>query len=199
MNFRFRRIHVAGPRGLEPPPSAPLWRGTSAPSTSTPTTSLGSQPSRPSFKGAPVQNARRCSWRQSRAKIAGCCPARFLDRGDELMPLLDLVVFLHIPPESGFPRLLARERARYGAKIDPGGTQYKSNQAFMLAARGFKRRIPGAESSQCARLARKAQLPFDRDRRRGLVAGRAARSPRGGPIGVGGVQIEGPLVDTAAT
>jgi hypothetical protein len=58
--------------------------------------------------------------------------------GDELMPMFDLVVFLHIPPEVRIARLLARERVRYGSKIDPGGSPYESNLAFMAAARGYE-------------------------------------------------------------
>jgi adenylate kinase family enzyme len=58
--------------------------------------------------------------------------------GDELMPLFDLVVFLHIPQHVRLDRLAARERARYGAKIDPGGSQYESNLAFMASARGYE-------------------------------------------------------------
>ena len=58
--------------------------------------------------------------------------------GDELMPLFDLVVFLHLPQDVRIARLLTRERQRYGAKIDPGGIQYKSNLAFMTFARGYE-------------------------------------------------------------
>jgi adenylate kinase family enzyme len=58
--------------------------------------------------------------------------------GDELSPLFDLVVFLHIPPDVRIARLSARERARYGSKIDPGGAQYESNLAFMAASRGYE-------------------------------------------------------------
>jgi adenylate kinase family enzyme len=58
--------------------------------------------------------------------------------GDELNPLFDLVVFLHIPEKVRIARLMARERARYGANIDPGGSQYESNQAFMAGARGYE-------------------------------------------------------------
>jgi hypothetical protein len=58
--------------------------------------------------------------------------------GDELIPMFDLVVFLHIPPDVRIARLEARERARYGSKIDPGGSQYESNLAFMAGARGYE-------------------------------------------------------------
>jgi adenylate kinase family enzyme len=58
--------------------------------------------------------------------------------GDELMPLFDLVVFLYIPQATRIARLSARERQRYGAKIDPGGSQYESNQVFMALARGYE-------------------------------------------------------------
>ena len=57
---------------------------------------------------------------------------------DEVMGLFDLVVFLRIPQEARIARLLARERQRYGAKIDPGGSQYESNRYFMAAAAGYE-------------------------------------------------------------
>ena len=57
---------------------------------------------------------------------------------DEIMPLFDLVVFLHIPQDVRIARLLARERDRYGANIDPGGSQYESNRFFMAAAEGYE-------------------------------------------------------------
>jgi adenylate kinase family enzyme len=58
--------------------------------------------------------------------------------GDQLTPLFDLVVFLHIPEAARLARLMARERARYGAEIDPGGSLYESNLAFMAGARGYE-------------------------------------------------------------
>jgi adenylate kinase family enzyme len=58
--------------------------------------------------------------------------------GDELTPLFDLVVFLHIPPAVRIARLAARERARYGARIDPGGDLYESHQTFMALAGGYE-------------------------------------------------------------
>jgi adenylate kinase family enzyme len=57
---------------------------------------------------------------------------------DQIMPLFDLVVFLHIPQDVRIGRLLARERERYGANIDPGGRQYESNRFFMNAAEGYE-------------------------------------------------------------
>jgi adenylate kinase family enzyme len=50
----------------------------------------------------------------------------------------DLVVFLHIPETVRLARLAARERARYGDAIDPGGAQYESHEAFMRLARGYE-------------------------------------------------------------
>lgn len=57
---------------------------------------------------------------------------------DQVMPLFDLVVFLHIPQDVRIARLLARERERYGANIDPGGSQFESNRFFMKAAEGYE-------------------------------------------------------------
>jgi adenylate kinase family enzyme len=58
--------------------------------------------------------------------------------GDELMPLFDLVVFLQTPPEVRIARLMVGERQRYGANIEPGGSQFESNQTFMAGARGYE-------------------------------------------------------------
>ncbi len=58
--------------------------------------------------------------------------------GDGLMPLFDLVVFLRVPQEVRLARLAKRERERYGSKIDPGGSQYASNEALMMLSRGYE-------------------------------------------------------------
>lgn len=50
----------------------------------------------------------------------------------------DLVVFLHVPEAIRLARLAARERARFGAAIDPGGGYYDSHQVFMTQARGYE-------------------------------------------------------------
>ena len=138
MNSRFQRIHITGASGSG-------------------TTTLGAALARKigakhldadDFAWAPTEPPfvqRREPLERSAmflAAIAGVerwvLSGSLLRWGDELSPQFDLVVFLHIPPEVRIARLLARERARYGAKIDPGGSQYESNQAFMIGARGYE-------------------------------------------------------------
>lgn len=81
-------------------------------------------------------------WAMFTAAIAGVerwvLSGSLLRWDDEVMGLLDLVVFLRIPQAARIERLLKRERQRYGAKIDPGGSQYESNRYFMAAAEGYE-------------------------------------------------------------
>jgi adenylate kinase family enzyme len=57
--------------------------------------------------------------------------------GDRFIPLFDLVVFLWIPPDVRLARLRARERARHGAAIDPGGPRHEAFQEFLAWAAGY--------------------------------------------------------------
>ena len=138
MNPRFRRIHITGASG-------------------TGTTTLGAAvaealdarhldaddfawaPTEPPFVQRRTPPER---WALFTAAIAGVerwvLSGSLLRWDDEVMALFDLVVFLHIPQAVRIARLSARERERYGAKIDPGGSQYESNQFFMAAAQGYE-------------------------------------------------------------
>lgn len=57
--------------------------------------------------------------------------------GDVYIPLFDLVVFLWIPHDLRMARLAAREVARYGAAIEPGGAMHPASAAFMIWAAGY--------------------------------------------------------------
>lgn len=57
--------------------------------------------------------------------------------GDVYIPLFDLVVFLWIPHDLRMARLAAREVARYGAAIEPGGAMHAASAAFMTWAAGY--------------------------------------------------------------
>jgi adenylate kinase family enzyme len=57
--------------------------------------------------------------------------------GDVFIPSFDLVVFLSVPSAVRLARLRERERQRYGAKIEPGGTQHEGHTAFMDWAAGY--------------------------------------------------------------
>lgn len=51
--------------------------------------------------------------------------------GDQLKPLFDLVIFLHVPNEIRLERLRKREALRYGDAILPGGSMYEESKAFL--------------------------------------------------------------------
>jgi len=48
-----------------------------------------------------------------------------------------LAVFLRIPPEIRMQRIVARERQRYGARIDPGGDMHEQSRTFVEWARHY--------------------------------------------------------------
>ena len=51
--------------------------------------------------------------------------------GDMFIPYFDLVIFLWIPNELRIERLIERERARYGEKIESRGELYKQHIEFI--------------------------------------------------------------------
>jgi adenylate kinase family enzyme len=57
--------------------------------------------------------------------------------GDELAAAFDLVVFLHVPAEARLARTLARERERYGERIDPGGDMHRTHLEFIEWSRSY--------------------------------------------------------------
>ncbi len=57
--------------------------------------------------------------------------------GNPLTPRFDLVVFLYLTPEVRLERTLARERERYGARIEAGGDMREQHEAFMAWTRGY--------------------------------------------------------------
>jgi adenylate kinase family enzyme len=54
-----------------------------------------------------------------------------------LEPYYDLVVFLRLDPETRMDRLRAREAARWGARIRPGGDMATINAAFIAWAEAY--------------------------------------------------------------
>lgn len=54
----------------------------------------------------------------------------FIGWGDALVGDVDLVVFVHTPTPVRMARLLDRERARHGARIEPGGDMFRIHAAF---------------------------------------------------------------------
>jgi adenylate kinase family enzyme len=59
--------------------------------------------------------------------------------GDPLIPQFDLVVFLFLPPDTRIVRIRAREQARFGTQIEPGGAMHETHEAFVAWARGYDR------------------------------------------------------------
>jgi adenylate kinase family enzyme len=57
---------------------------------------------------------------------------------DGLLDRIDLVIFLQVPTEVRMARLRAREQARFGAAIEPGGPQYESSKAFLDWCAGYE-------------------------------------------------------------
>jgi len=57
--------------------------------------------------------------------------------GDSLVASLDAVVFITLDPETRLQRLRARETARYGDAIAPGGPREQAHQDFIEWARGY--------------------------------------------------------------
>lgn len=57
--------------------------------------------------------------------------------GDAAIPMLDLVVYLSIPPGIRLERLHAREQARFGARLEPGSDMHAEHLAFMAWARDY--------------------------------------------------------------
>jgi len=59
--------------------------------------------------------------------------------GDVLVPHFSKVVFVHTPHEVRMARLLAREKTRYGAAIQPGGAMYDQHLDFVDWAGSYDR------------------------------------------------------------
>jgi adenylate kinase family enzyme len=57
--------------------------------------------------------------------------------GDPLLPEFTLAVFLSLDPNIRMRRLLARERQRYGSRIDTGGDMYQQHLEFIAWAESY--------------------------------------------------------------
>ena len=66
--------------------------------------------------------------------------------GDALIPNFDLVVFLYVPTDIRLARLRHRERARFGAALDPDGAMYGQHQAFLRWAAGYDLGLSGGRT-----------------------------------------------------
>jgi adenylate kinase family enzyme len=57
--------------------------------------------------------------------------------GDSLIPYFTLAVRIDIAPELRIARLIAREKKRYGSRIDAGGDMHKQHIEFVEWARSY--------------------------------------------------------------
>jgi adenylate kinase family enzyme len=66
--------------------------------------------------------------------------------GDALIDAFDLVIFLYAPSDVRVARLARRERARFGAQIDPGGAMYAHHREFLAWAASYETGEMGGRS-----------------------------------------------------
>ena len=59
------------------------------------------------------------------------------DWGDPLIPRFTLAIRIEMDPAIRMERILARERQRYGSRIEPGGDMYETSQAFLEWAKSY--------------------------------------------------------------
>lgn len=66
--------------------------------------------------------------------------------GDPLMLDCTLAVFTRLPNEIRMARLIAREQARFGPEIAPGGAMHEQHRQFIAWARGYETMRPPERS-----------------------------------------------------
>ena len=92
--------------------------------------------------------------------------------GDVFVPRFLLVLFVYTPHDIRMARILAREEARYGAAVQPGGSMYEQHLEFVAWADGYDhggqtgRSLPRHEAwlktLPCPVLRLDGKLPVDR-------------------------------------
>jgi adenylate kinase family enzyme len=108
-------------------------------------------PSTPPFQHVRERGARQALLGDALAREPGWVLSGSLcGWGDRFIPLFELVVFLWIPPEVRMARLRARERARYGAAIEPGAPLHERSEQFLAWAAGYDEVL--APPERCRRL-----------------------------------------------
>jgi adenylate kinase family enzyme len=71
--------------------------------------------------------------RSPRSVISGA----FVGWGDVFIPRLGLVVYMNLPEEIRVARINERERARFGARVEPGGDLYLQHLDFLAWSRSY--------------------------------------------------------------
>lgn len=95
-------------------------------------------PSEPPYqRSRPV--AERLAWLDARIGMADrwVLSGSMVGWGDPLVPRIALMVFLTLDAETRLRRLQAREAARFGARIAPGGDMHQGHQAFLAWAAAY--------------------------------------------------------------
>lgn len=104
--------------------------------------------------------------------------------GGKMVPLFDLVVFLQLDTDSRLGQLRARESARFGARIEPGGDLAAMHAGFLAWAAAYDRAGAG-RSSLMVHQSWLADLPLPGVAARERAAGRGAGRRGAGAHGAG--------------
>jgi adenylate kinase family enzyme len=108
-------------------------------------------PTDPPFRQIRERQARQAMLGEALARTPGWVLSGSLcGWGDRFIPLFDLVVFLWIPPDIRLARLRAREHARHGAAVAPGGVMHETSQEFLAWAASYDEGLEPPE--RCRRL-----------------------------------------------
>lgn len=96
------------------------------------------QPTNPPFtakrpKGQRIDLLRNHVEQAGRAVVSGC----ICNWGEPLMPWFELVIRLEVPTDIRLERLKTRERANFGARIEPGGDMYQNHIDFLAYAANY--------------------------------------------------------------
>jgi len=138
MTFAFDRIHITGASGSGTT-TLGLALAERLGATHIESDDIAWLPTRPPYKQRRSPAGRAAAFEAAiRGAPRWVLSGAILRWLDEPKPAFDLVVFLHIPEATRLARLAARERARFGAAIDPGGGYHAAHQVFMAEARGYE-------------------------------------------------------------
>jgi hypothetical protein len=69
--------------------------------------------------------------------------------GDALVGTFTLAVYLRIDPDLRMQRLIARERLRYGARVEAGGDMHEQSKTFLEWAASLRHSGPPNNAARC--------------------------------------------------
>ena len=79
----------------------------------------------------PVEERLSLMWRDLGSSDEWMLSGSFVNWGDPLIPLFDLIVFVYVPTDVRVERLKIREYERYGDDVLPGGHRYDQTVEFI--------------------------------------------------------------------